>query len=483
MAITIRRSPTDRLLELGGGGNPLVYPTCMGGNDVNVDVRICHTPDGKQTVDFAVDMNEPLPIQSNEFDGVVSHFALEHVSYPKVPQVVAEMFRVLKPGGKVVVVVPNTEAQMRYILAKPEWDGDESCMVFGEQNYNFNHHLSAFSPKTITKLFQSVGFTKIFVQPYGQLETDMCLEAWKPTDDTQVVNESKPVANTNSVVLTPVSSFDSARVFDRRYFNGGNEWGGYKPFYWDIPSNEVVFRKIILRKPESVLELGSARGYVLKRLQDAGIPSTGVDISEHCYLTRNADNFIKIDVTKNDLVPCGQHDLCFSNGLLEHIPEDKLQFLFEGMEKTCKRGLHGITFPNDNDGNDKSRVTLRPKEWWQQRLPRGHEVLSKSELESGDFPTDALQDNGLVKLNIGCAWTMFHHGWQNIDVMDSSQFANQYGYRFQQVDVRKGLPYATETVDAVFLCHVLEHFSYEEGMNLFFDLRRIIKPNGVIRII
>ena len=62
--ITLNRQPGQRVLELGGGANPLVNPACMnkGGVDCNVDARMCHNAAGEQTVDFVADFNQPLPI-------------------------------------------------------------------------------------------------------------------------------------------------------------------------------------------------------------------------------------------------------------------------------------------------------------------------------------------------------------------------------------------------------------------------------------
>jgi len=60
--------PGDKWLELGGGDNP--NPACQ----VNCDCR-----QGPK-VHFTADFNDKLPISSDEWDGVFSHFVLEHIS-------------------------------------------------------------------------------------------------------------------------------------------------------------------------------------------------------------------------------------------------------------------------------------------------------------------------------------------------------------------------------------------------------------------
>jgi len=86
MSITLRRNPTDLLVELGGGACPLVRP--------NVDVRPCQDAQGNSTVDIVADFEKPLPLETEKYDGVFSQFCLEHISYPKIPSVPSEAFRI-----------------------------------------------------------------------------------------------------------------------------------------------------------------------------------------------------------------------------------------------------------------------------------------------------------------------------------------------------------------------------------------------------
>lgn len=186
MTITIRRNSNDRLIELGGGEQPLVVPRCLGGNDVNVDLRLCYNSQGQATVDFTCDFNEPLPIRSGEFDGVISVFCLEHISWRKTKSFLGEVFRIIKAGGRVVIVTANTEAQVQWIKDHPNgWDNNNafdsfSGVLFGDQNYAGNFHSCYFSPVILTELFQQVGFERILIRPYGARDTDLCVEAIKP---------------------------------------------------------------------------------------------------------------------------------------------------------------------------------------------------------------------------------------------------------------------------------------------------------------
>ena len=289
-------------------------------------------------------------------------------------------------------------------------------------------------------------------------------------------------------------------LFGRDYWDGGKKFGGYGPpiGYWDFPAHEVTSRHILARGPESVLELGCARGYVLKRIQDAGVNGVGIDVSKHCFMTRVADNIILGDLCKSwpmRNAPKGwteghphpdQYDLCYSIAVLDHLSEASLPDVIREMTRTCKRGLHGINF--GPLGSDKTRQTIRSREWWQEQFRLYApgwpvEVVNKDELESGPFPEDVAKGDGKVKLNLGSFITMFHHGWTNIDLHDLGQFAQANGFQFKRHDLRQGLPYPTSSVDLIYSSHFLEHLTYEEGLRLLKDCRRVIKANGAMRLI
>lgn len=521
--IGINRSSDTRLLELGGGSNPNVIPKCLGGQDTHIDARMCTNSEGKQCVDIAHNLSQfPWPVKDNEFDGVICIFCLEHISYVKTLSFLKESYRVIKPGSKVVYVIPNTEAQCKWILANPDgWDGKSffeaaSENLFGSQDSSVkaqevsdgNFHSAYFNPLVVNKLFEDAGFENIVVQPYGTRETDLCIQAVKPIINApvaqmpqeQLISNQQVGADSNlgqvngPMANSPVLQYDGpnkpdltseqrAKLFDRNYFDKypGSRLG----FYWDMPHHQVTFQKVMEKKPESVLELGSGRGYILKRLEDVGIKTLGIDISKHCNLTKVSSRVFEYDATKG--IPFveldNSYDICFTNSFLEYVPEELLPIVIKEMERICKRGMHGINFVNQVQYPDVMQCTLRTKEWWQNILPKDHEVYSVQELEQGQLTDDYLNGDGRTKLSLGTAWTMAHHGWQNLDMIDAAGFASGYRYNYKQLDIRKGLPYGTGIVDLIFSSHMFEHLTYAEGLSLLRECRRVIRPSGGMRLI
>ena len=67
MTYSLPFKPGQRLLELGGGANPMIRP--------NADVR------PGPTVDVVCDFEKLLPLASNSFDGVLAMYVAEHLNW------------------------------------------------------------------------------------------------------------------------------------------------------------------------------------------------------------------------------------------------------------------------------------------------------------------------------------------------------------------------------------------------------------------
>jgi SAM-dependent methyltransferase len=77
-----------------------------------VDIR----PGSK--VAIVADLNEPLPIESESYDGVFSQFLLEHLRLPKLRGFLSELHRILKPGGIAVIITANLLEQAKVLVER-----------------------------------------------------------------------------------------------------------------------------------------------------------------------------------------------------------------------------------------------------------------------------------------------------------------------------------------------------------------------------
>lgn len=157
--------------EMGGGNYP-VYSKKLG-TGLNLDVR------AGENVDLIVNFEDPLPLPNNEYDMVYSHFVLEHISWRKIPQFLSEIHRVLKVGGKALIVTANLLEQAKVLVNKNQWDLNDLCMVFGDQDYPENIHKSSMSPELAVHLFQKAGFGFVHIVPVKGCITDMEIHACK----------------------------------------------------------------------------------------------------------------------------------------------------------------------------------------------------------------------------------------------------------------------------------------------------------------
>ncbi len=90
---------SGKVLDLGGGEKSKYrsdLPSGIEYNSVNIDPNIEPT--------WLVKPGEALPVNDGEFDCCISLNTLEHVYDPQF--LVAELFRAVKPGGKVFITVP-----------------------------------------------------------------------------------------------------------------------------------------------------------------------------------------------------------------------------------------------------------------------------------------------------------------------------------------------------------------------------------------
>jgi predicted SAM-dependent methyltransferase len=77
------------------------------------------------------------------------------------------------------------------------------------------------------------------------------------------------------------------------------------------------------------------------------------------------------------------------------------------------------------------------------------------------------------KLHLGCG-TMAIPGWINIDI--DSPVADVV------LDLTRGLPFPDNSISCIFAEHVIEHFDYGQTQALLAECRRVLAPDGVIRL-
>jgi len=280
--------------------------------------------------------------------------------------------------------------------------------------------------------------------------------------------------------------------YDIDYFcwDGKGEPKGYKGFYADFPTRLKFLDYIKALKPKSVLDVGCAYGFLVKSLNDAGIPSKGVDVSTFAYKMRATDDMQAasiLDLPFED----GAFDLVVTLEMLEHIREEDTPQALSELARVSRRGAHWIGYKEVDDlfkTPDKTHINIKPYVWWQEKFMENcgstHEVIYK---ETDWYPKPTLLPAGGLKrgLNVGSFINMLSNTaeatWLNVDILDLHAYAQSYTYNFQKLDARK-LPFPDNSYDYIVASHFLEHLTADEGLVFLQECQRVLKRNGIIRL-
>lgn len=98
-----------------------------------------------------------LPLPDSTVDTIWSSHALEHVGIYQVSQTLKEWHRVLKPGRRVIVQVPNFDYVAKYWLTGENRPWAEA-MVFGLQTDEGQFHKCAFTASSLRSDLEQAGF-------------------------------------------------------------------------------------------------------------------------------------------------------------------------------------------------------------------------------------------------------------------------------------------------------------------------------------
>jgi len=128
--------------------------------------------DGKPgpRVDIVADIRKPLPFKDGEAEEILSCATLEHLLIPQTIRLITEFYRILQPGGKLTIAVPDlykichgyTEQTISYKLINQYIYGE----LYETDNFDFQCHKSAYDFITLEKILFGAGFKEIEEVPY-----------------------------------------------------------------------------------------------------------------------------------------------------------------------------------------------------------------------------------------------------------------------------------------------------------------------------
>ena len=115
-----------------------------------------------------------IPYPDNAVDTIEIYHVIEHLPRHELPKALKEWFRVMLPGGQLIIEYPDFDQAVKEYLKGNENRIDN---IFGLQRFSGDTHLFGYNFKRLRKLLEQAGFTNIknVIPTDYHVETEPCL--------------------------------------------------------------------------------------------------------------------------------------------------------------------------------------------------------------------------------------------------------------------------------------------------------------------
>ena len=137
---------------------------------VNADFYRLHHLFKSHSANWMIDITKPLKCKDNFWDGVIIEHTNEHILYSQNYELLTELYRTMKPGGVLRIVVPDLGRYLRWNILRAEEKkmNRYSSLPEAISNLTQNHlHVSVWDYSLMAELLGDIGYTEIVESKYG----------------------------------------------------------------------------------------------------------------------------------------------------------------------------------------------------------------------------------------------------------------------------------------------------------------------------
>ncbi len=126
-----------------------------------------------------------------------------------------------------------------------------------------------------------------------------------------------------------------SRKYGKQYFDGDRKYG-YGGYYYDGRWKKVaqnIVKKYKLKKGDKVLDIGCAKGFLVKDLLDIGIDAYGVDISKYAIENSLPETYGRLSI-------CSAEDIFFPDKSFKLVLS--INTIHNLTKSNCKKAINEI---------------------------------------------------------------------------------------------------------------------------------------------
>ncbi len=171
--------------------------------------------------------------------------------------------------------------------------------------------------------------------------------------------------------------------YDKSYFQGKESRyshnGGYSDYDTMKTINKELANKVFDRfqlKGKKVLELGCAKGFLIKVLRDLKVEAYGIDFSEFAVNCSKIKQYITLGDVRDFNQPIfleNKFDLILSFNFLECIPEENIIDLVNNLNKIVYQQIHRINVEVNSIFYNQKSI-----KWWKELPWKPRTILFNS---------------------------------------------------------------------------------------------------------